>query len=78
MLFITRRKYQGKLSKILKSSSQALMGVSEAYYAMAGIYSTVNFYEQEEIKSLGSLVSYSLFLIHIVFFQSYFTDVAEG
>ncbi|KAI9765235.1 MAG: hypothetical protein M1840_007727 [Geoglossum simile] len=56
MISTTRRKYQGKLSKILKSSSRALMGVSEAYYAIAGIYSTVNFYEQEEVRSLGSRV----------------------
>ena len=55
------------------------MEVSDAYYAMAGIYSMVNFFEQEGVKSLGTLVSSPPFLpVPVAIFESYPAYVAGG
>ena len=57
LIFAHGRKYRSQISKILKTSREALARLSKEYESIAGIYETLNVYEAEKVEANDASVS---------------------
>lgn len=60
LLHVTQYRYAGNISSIISKFSRTLMKVSRQYHSIAGIYTTLAFYEQDGACSVSFLVLHML------------------